>query len=491
MTNTDANGGKQATSNSMGGKYTARILTQWLPALGIASVMLYYSAFLYQHALNVPYADDIYDILLFLTDVSKSQEWTHTAELFFAQHYQHRTLSSRLVYYLAFVLEDEANFRTLIFIGNLALSLLLLMLYLPIRRQPRALLILLPAALVLFQLRLYATSFWSMNAFAFMFVFVYGFASLICLRKLSPVRFMGAILFAFLATFTLASGQVIWLVGLVCIMHQALILRHAHRAAPHAYMAAWLFAAVAVVAVYNVGFENLIPVTHMLYTAWDAPVAVATFFLISLGGALSDGNVGLAVGSGTVLLLAVMWSSMRRWRGQDITLELFAWFVILSLLVMALGRVSFFTWLQHLAGEQGAEIPISDIVLGAAFSARYTFFSLLLLATTVVLLLSQLPRGRSLSIHALVVLMAFAYCVSSYVVYPARVQELLSDLVVKHNKGRYYAIADALKEPRAIVKEAEMLGIYRPVRPLPTPDVIASAPPETPHPHSTLREKAQ
>jgi len=487
MTNTNANGGKQEALNPLGGRYTARILTQWLPALGIVSVMLYYSAFLYQHALNVPYADDIFDILLFLTDVSKSQEWTHTAELFFAQHYQHRTLASRLVYYLAFVLEDEANFRTLIFIGNLALPLLLLMLYLPIRRQPRALLILLPAALVLFQLRLYATSFWSMNAFAFMFVFVYGFASLICLRKLSPVRFVGAILFAFLATFTLASGQLIWLVGLVCILHQALILRHA----PRAYIAAWLFAAVAVLAAYNVGFENLIPVTVMLYTAWDAPVDVATFFLISVGGALSDGNMGLAVGSGAVLLLAVTWSSMRRWRGPDITLELFAWFIILSLLVMALGRVSFFTWIQHLAGEQGAEILISDVVLGAAFSARYTFFSLLLLATTVVLLLSQIPGNRSLSIHALVVLMAFVYCVSSYVVYPARVQELLNDIVVKHNKRRYFAISDSLKEPRAIVKEAEMLGIYRPVRPLPTPDVTASAPPEIPGQQYTVQEKAQ
>jgi hypothetical protein len=482
MTNTDANGGPKEALNPLEGTYTARILTQLLPALGIVSVMLYYSAFLYQHALNVPYADDIYDILLFLTDVSKSQEWTHTAELFFAQHYQHRTLSSRLVYYLAFILEDEANFRRLIFIGNLALSLLLLLLYLPIRRQPRALLILLPAALVLFQLRLYATSFWSMNAFAFMFVFVYGFASLVCLRKLSPGRFMGAILFAVLGTFTLASGQVIWLVGLVCILHQAFILRHAHRA----YIAAWLFAAVAVLTAYNVGFENLIPVTHMLSTAWDAPVDVATFFLISLGAALSDGNVGLAVGSGVVLLLAVMWSSMRRWRRQDITLELFAWYIILSLFVMALGRVSFFTWIQHLAGEQGAEISISDVVLGAAFSARYAFFSILLLATTLVLLVSQIPNGRSLSIHALVVLMTFVYCVSSYVVYPARVQELLSDIVVKHNKGRYFAIADSVKEPRAIVKEAELLGIYRPVRPLPTPDVVRSDPPETPRQHSTV-----
>jgi hypothetical protein len=367
--------------------------------------------------------------------------------------------------------------------------LLLLMLYVPIRRKPRALLILLPAALVLFQIRIYATSFWSMNAFAFMFVFVYGFASLICLRNLTLVRFMGAILFACLATFTLVSGQLVWLVGLVCILHQVLIVRRTPLA--YMYIAVWLFAAAAVLAIYNSDFENLVPITHILYTAWDAPVDVAIFFFISLGGALGDGNVGLAVGSGAVLLLAVVWSSMRRWRGGDITLELFAWYIIFSLLVVALGRVSLFTWIQHIAGEQGAGISIRDVVLGTAFSARYTFFSLLLLATTVVLLVSQIPSGRSLSIHALIVLMAFAYCVSSYVVYPARVQEMLNELVVKHNKGRYFAIADSLEEPRAIVKEAETLGIYRPVRPLPMPDVTASAPPETPRQQSSVQEKAQ
>jgi hypothetical protein len=488
MTNSDVllpHEGNQAASTAVSKKYTVRILTQWLPALGIIGSMLYYAAFLYQHALNIPYADDIRDILLFLTEVSQSQDWTHSFGLFFAQINDHRTLSSRIVYYLVYLLTGEVNFRTLVFVGNLGLPLLLLMLYVPIRQKPNALLMLLPAALVLFQLRLFGTSFWSMNAFAFLFVFVYGFASLICLRKLNPARFLGAILFAALATFTLASGQLIWLVGIACVAHQVFVVRRA----PVTYLLAWVLAACAVLAIYRIDYESAISLDQLLGVLQDEPLNLVLFFLVSLGRAFTDNNVALAVGSGVVLLIAVVWSSMRRWRGDDISLDLFAWYIILSLFAVAIARISAISWSQA-TGALPANISISDAAMFMVFSARYALFSVLLLATTVVLLLSTLHGGRALAINIIIVLLAFVYCALSYRVSLVGLQEQLYIMVGGHNSKSYWAFGDTNNESNLIVSNAEALGIYRPpARPLPIPNLTGSTHTKALRPSSAKQHK--
>ena len=124
--------------------------------------------------------------------------------LLFAQYFNHRTLSNRLIYYVMLLATGEVNFRTTVFLANLALPLLLMLLYLTIRHQTYRWLVLLSAALLLFGLRTYELSLWT-SPMDDMFVYVYGFASLICLRKVGLARFLAALVFASLGAFTLAN----------------------------------------------------------------------------------------------------------------------------------------------------------------------------------------------------------------------------------------------------------------------------------------------
>jgi hypothetical protein len=438
------------------------LLTKWLLAFCLVAAILYFYAFLYVYAYNIPFADDILDILAFLTNVSQSQQWSQTAELFFSQLNEHRTLSSRLIYYLAYAVEGEVNFRTLVLLGNLALPLLLIIYFLAIRQYPQPLMILLPAAFILFQLRIYGTIFWSMNAFAFMFSFVYAFACLLCLRKLSPKRLMLAVVFASLATFTMASGQLIWLVGLLSLLHRTVYLRSGSRA----YCVVWLVSAVTVLALFRIDYVQLISTPLMLISFLDTPFRTIYLFLAMLGGAVSDHNPILAACFGSTLLLIVSVLTVCGFRRKDIFLELSAWYIIISTGTVALARATTSAILGLSIREEGAFVS-------TAFADRYVILSVLLLATTVVLLLSRIPRGRGqFKINVGMIILAFVYCVSSYGARSESLQVSLNRVVGSHNRQDYWSFADVEKTSNVLVAKAVSSGVYNPpIRPLQKPVV--------------------
>ena len=52
---------------SNGGVTTVRLMLTWLPIGTIITVVGYYFAFLFEHAINVPLADDIFDVVQVIT----------------------------------------------------------------------------------------------------------------------------------------------------------------------------------------------------------------------------------------------------------------------------------------------------------------------------------------------------------------------------------------------------------------------------------------
>ncbi len=437
-------------------KIPERVWTRWAPALGILGVMLCYALFLYRHAINIPYADDIFDILQLLINVVKSTDFTHTFKLLFAQHNEHRTLSSRLVYYLLLIVAGEINFRTLIFLANLAIPLMLLLFWLSIRHHRYALLILLPVALVLFQPRFYELSFWSMAGFAYMFVYLYAFASLSCLREVGLIRFLAAVVFASLGTFTLASGQLIWLVGFASLLHQALVVRRISLA----YPVCWMCCAALILLAWRIGYETQNTMDFIWNGLLEQPRHYAAYFLVLLGNALSESSVALAVSAGGVMLIIAGYTSVRSIPRNDISLELYAGYIVLSIVVTTLGRAS-------------------ATSLEFALMSHYSLPSVLLLATTIAMLGSRLPAsGQKMSVYAVAILLTAAYWVSSFQVHTVRLQQVLERTVKNYNQNTYWAFAKSTVETNAIVSEAIAMGIYKPPpRPYPMPDVAPAASP--------------
>ncbi|MDR3713571.1 MAG: hypothetical protein P4L51_12190 [Puia sp.] len=87
---------------------------------------LFYFMLVGQYAANAPIKDDYDAILVFLTDFSHAHSFFEKAALLFRQHNEHRILSTRLLTVFYYTLTGKANFRNLIFIGDLQLIVIFL-----------------------------------------------------------------------------------------------------------------------------------------------------------------------------------------------------------------------------------------------------------------------------------------------------------------------------------------------------------------------------
>ncbi len=426
--------------------YSTRRL-QLLCLLPLLAVAGFYFTYLYQHAINVPLADDIYDILRPLVEASNTENITVALQSLYEQHTDHRTIASRLVYGAIYLATGEVNFRTLNFVANLALPLLLLALYLMSAGSPRRLLVLLPAALLLLQLRAYGITFWAMSSFAYFYVFVYGFFCLLFLHNTDRRRFCFALVMATLASFTLASGQLIWLVGLVSLAQQSLLRRSL---SPH-YLLWWLLSAIAVLLLWRVEQVARISPVILLQNFFSDLGHSGLYTLTLLGNFISESSVAVAAAAGGLMLVILCACSLHRWREPDLRLELCGWFIVLSVITMVLGR------------------GFASVDYG--LSSRYSFPSVLMIATTWMLLAMRLRLGHWSALLP-AILLALLYSGHSFWTYSHALQPYMEKRVEDFNRGHYRAFGFPMKESNRIVAEAIELDIYSPPsRPLPAPVV--------------------
>ena len=347
---------------------TARELPRpWIPlCLGLVAIAAY-AAFLYRHALNIPFANDIVDVLQVLLSLMSATDSDAVLEALFAQHNDHRTAATRGLYWLLWQGNGEVDFRLLTFVANSALLGLLGLYAVALRREAGLAWLLCLAALLLFQLRAYGITLWPMAAFAYFYVYLYGFASLLLLRRSGLLSFALALIFAVLATFTLASGQTLWLVGLVLLCQQCWLGRWRHPL----YVLTWLLAMLLTLWAWRLGLEtpntmgNVL--THMLAT----PGHHLLYFFTLLGSALSESHLGAAALAGFGMFLLLCLSTYRQRHSRDLALETLGWYIVLSTAAMVLGRASF------------SEV---DYALGS----RYSFPSVLMLANSALIMAVRL-----------------------------------------------------------------------------------------------------
>lgn len=441
------------------------VLTRWLP-LGLITVVIgYYFWYLLQYALNIPYQDEIYDVLGFLSELIGSDDWRTSLQLFFIKWNEHSTASARLVYYLSYRLFGEVNFVTLAVLANTALPVFAGLLYLRVKDQDYRWLILLPVILTLFHFRAYYTALWSMTAFAYFYVLVYGFCALFCLHNLTRPRLFLAILFGALATFSLASGQLIWLAGGLGLAHQSFVTKTVSKW----YLLCWVVAATAILLVWhspswghpNLHFEHLRNLTadeartfaENVAKVKDKPVLAALwiqlkFFLAMLGGVASDTNVALATATGICFLAAFAIFAGAAWRGSDIRLELCCVYILLTLAAIAHGR---------------AEL----VVLAEALNSRFSVPSAMLVCILWVLLVVRLQLRSIIALY-LAALLAGVNNVMAYATYTEPVVRHHDSLANYYNRNVYWLLGVPIEESAKVVARAGELGIYvGPPRPLP------------------------
>ena len=418
--------------------------------LGLIPLLLvagFYFSYLYEHGINVPLADDIYDVLQPLTQASSAENAKIALQSLYVKHTDHRTITSRLAYGAVYLATGEVNFHTLNFLANLALLLLLLALYWMSAGTPRRLLVLLPAALLLLQLRAYGITFWAMASFAYFYVFAYGFFCLLLLHDAGRGRFLAALVLATLASFTLASGQMIWLVGLASLAQQSLV----RRSLPRRYLLYWLLSAITVLLLWRMGQDDRISAGLLLESFFGAAGHYVLYTLTLLGSAVSETSVAAAATAGALMLVILCACTLWRWREADLRVELCRWFIVLSVMTMVLGR------------------GFSTVDYG--LSSRYSFPSVLMLTSTWMLLALRLRLSSWPKLLPAIV-MALLFNAHSYRTYSLALQPYMERRAEDFNLGRYRAWPFPLKQSNRVVAEAIELGIYfPPPRPLPPASV--------------------
>jgi len=394
-----------------------------------------YGYFLYTHALNVPYHDDIYDILRFIMQFDTAGGYGERLDLLLERHNDHRTAASRVIFLVLFGLQGVVDFSVIAFVANLALPLLALLYWLAAGSRADRPLLLLLVLLLLLHPRYYGLMLWPMSAFAFYGVCLYSFLSLYLLSDINPRRFALSIFAALAATYALSSGQLIWVVGLLALLYRG-------RSLSPWYLLIWCASASFALWLFHHNFANPNPISTVLTYLWNTPLHHARYVLVLLGGGFSFGNVVLAEWLGFIQLMALAFFIQRDRREGLCVLHFFAVFLLLAAMSLALGRA-----------------PYSG--LDYAMAPRYSFASV---NFAIVLLLLSLQGARSLlpAGYALLLLLSSGLCVASYLSYHELLDEHLEQRIKLYNKGQYPLFGQPRRTTNQVVKESIDRGLYQP-----------------------------
>ena len=453
---------------------TSDFFVRWLPLAALCAVIVHHLWFVNSHAINIPHEDDVYDFLQIVSMVENADSARDAFHVLANQYNDHRTSASRLVVFGVYLVEGELNFHTLTLVANLGLLLILLVFYLTVKKEKYRWVYLLVAALLLLNFRYFKIILFSQAAFAYYYVCLYAFACIFTLHKVSGPRFLLAAVFCTLSSLTLASGHIVWLLGLVSLLHQCLVSGHRSLMWP----AMWLLVATVVLTLWYGDFtQGIYMITSELIadnvdsppvTAGDVPLRAivdpsitqileqyATFFLVILGSApiyISTLGAGAA---GLVILLVLLFVTLKSYKHDDIRLALYCWFLVVFAAAVTVGR---------------ALLTTPEYVL----NQRYSFISALLACTLVLLLQVRFSLVRTPAV-LLVLLLAVTYWSWSNFHFEPLFQNHMNKRHSNFNNGHFPVVLMPVGESDVIVSKAISDGIYNPpCRPFPECERLSS-----------------
>ena len=453
---------------------TSDFFVRWLPLAAFCAVIAHHLWFVNSYAINVPHQDDIYDFVQFVSVVENADSAGDGFKALFNQYNDHRTSASRLVVFGVYLAEGELNFHTLTLVANLGLLLILLLFYLTVRKERYRWVYLLVAALLLLNFRYFKIILFSQAAFAYYYVCLYAFACIFTLHKVSGPRFLLAAVFCTLSSLTLASGHIVWLLGLVSLMHQCLVSGRRSLMWP----AMWLLFAAVILTLWYADFtQGIYRITSELIannrdnspataseflsralvdpTIKQVLTQYAAFFLVILGSApiyfstLGAGTAGFAI------LAVLLFVTLKCYKHDDIRHALYCWFLVAFAAAATVGR---------------ALLTTPEYVL----THRYSFISALLVCTLGLLLQVRFALVRTPAV-LLVLLLAVTYWSWSNFHFKPLFQDHMNQRHSIFNNGHFPVVLTPVGESDVIVNKAISDGIYNPpCRPFPECERLSS-----------------
>ena len=303
-----------------------RALVRALWVIGLIPVV-----YILTHALlvsrNVAYWDELDTALLLLLRLDSDPSWSEVIANLFAVGNEHRTFTSRLLFATSYWTTGTINFAIIGAIGNLFIcalcGLLIATAGTPVRRLRMGVLL----AFLIFQLEHYENFQWSGASIDHFQVVLLAGASVIGLSRGTRGGFLAGMLFALLATFTLAHGLVAWVVGAITLGVERRWSR----------LNVWLLVGAATAAVFLFGF-SFNPGHTIGALSGSGIRPILHYWLSLLGAPLALGESGAAPFLG-IALLALLGRTISQgaFSRERIAVPLALW-AIGALALVAIGR---------------------------------------------------------------------------------------------------------------------------------------------------------
>lgn len=182
-------------------------------------VVFYYLCIRY--SINIPWFDDIENIPYFLVNWIEAPSLIEKWQTIIFPNNEHRVLAARLIVLGQYLVTNKLNFKNLAFCGNLSVLVLFGFITYSYLRQGGKWFLAVPIAFFIFNFQSYAGTFMTIMSLQYQMVILLSVASLYFLAKRRTWPFFLAIFLAYVDTFSMGNGMMVWPSGLVLLLFQA------------------------------------------------------------------------------------------------------------------------------------------------------------------------------------------------------------------------------------------------------------------------------
>lgn len=182
--------------------------------------ILVFGIFFFTYSLNVPWFDDFESIPYFLQRFLDLPTWPEKAEALLRPNNEHRVVYARLVVWTYYLLTETINFRMLMVIGNASFLVVLFLFYRSLRRASLPVWYLLPVLFLLLNAQNQMLTFTALFTLQYLAIIMLVFLAVYQLAKNTTAGFVAGIFLAFLTTFSMGNGMLVWASGLVMLFYQ-------------------------------------------------------------------------------------------------------------------------------------------------------------------------------------------------------------------------------------------------------------------------------
>jgi len=191
-----------------------------LGLLPLVAVFVFYYLCI-QYSINIPWFDDIENIPYFLVNWIEAPSLVEKWQTIIFPNNEHRVLAARLIVLAQYFFTNKLNFKTLAFCGNLSVLVLFGFLAYSYLRQGGKWFLAVPVAFFIFNFQSYAGTFMTIMSLQYQMVILLSVASLYFLAKNRLWPLFLAIFLAYIDTFSMGNGMMVWPSGIVLLLFQA------------------------------------------------------------------------------------------------------------------------------------------------------------------------------------------------------------------------------------------------------------------------------